>query len=355
MPRGRNMAQTQKSENVPEIMQEKFDCIVAITNDFSKQYLNDEYATLIRFATAALCRKRPSPLVKGKDKTWACGITHAIGIVNFLFDSSRTPYISAKELYKWFGVASSTGQSKSKLVRDTLEMRQMDPSWCLPSKLKENPIAWMISVNGLIIDARSAPREIQEEAYAKGVIPYIPEDDLLEDVFENLQTTVNQKEEIVTSPDALFTLDVFLIDGPVTEEFVAENPQVSRSIKIKGSNTLKDLHYILFQAFDREEEHMYEFQIGGRGPHDPNARRYGLKKMSPEPAFGQRLTGEVSGTKISSLGLSVDESFGYWFDFGDDWWHQINVESIIDKAPKGKYPKITNRVGASPPQYADFD
>jgi hypothetical protein len=32
----------------------------------------------------------------------------------------------------------------------------------------------MITVNGLIIDARSAPRHIQEEAFRKGLIPYIP-------------------------------------------------------------------------------------------------------------------------------------------------------------------------------------
>jgi hypothetical protein len=70
------MAKTKFAENVPNAMQEKFDGIVAITNDFSKQHLNSEYAQLIRFATAALCRKRPSPLTSGKEKTWACGITH---------------------------------------------------------------------------------------------------------------------------------------------------------------------------------------------------------------------------------------------------------------------------------------
>ena len=79
------MAKTKKSENVPKAMQKKFNGIVAITDNFAKQHLNDEYAQIIRFATAALCRKRPSPLVKGREKTWACGITHAIGMVNFLF------------------------------------------------------------------------------------------------------------------------------------------------------------------------------------------------------------------------------------------------------------------------------
>ena len=105
---------SKKSSQVPQQMQEKFDCITAISNEFAKQHLNDEYAQLIRLATAALCRKRPSPLVTGKDKTWACGITHAIGMVNFLFDPAMTPHISASKLYEWFGVASSTGQGKSK-------------------------------------------------------------------------------------------------------------------------------------------------------------------------------------------------------------------------------------------------
>ncbi len=103
-----SMAKTNKSENVPNAMQEKFNGIVAITNDFAKQHLNDEYAQLLRFATAALCRKRPSPLAKGREKTWACGITHAIGMVNFLFDPSQDPHISAKEIYQWFGVSPST-------------------------------------------------------------------------------------------------------------------------------------------------------------------------------------------------------------------------------------------------------
>jgi hypothetical protein len=41
----------------------------------------------------------------------------------------------------------------------------------------------------------------------------------------------------------------------------------------------------------------------------------------------------VDQTTLDSLGLEVGRSFGYWFDFGDDWWHQINVEAIEDKVP----------------------
>ena len=165
-----------KSEKVPKNMQGVFKVIVAITDEFSKHHLNDEYAQLARYATVALCRKRPSLLGSGRPDTWACGIIYALGFVNFLFDKSQKPYISAADLYGNFGVGKSTGSARSKVVRDTLGMRQLDPNWCLPSKLDDNPMAWMIMVNGLLVNARQLPREIQEVAYEKGIIPYIPAD-----------------------------------------------------------------------------------------------------------------------------------------------------------------------------------
>jgi hypothetical protein len=161
-------------DQVPKQMQSKFEEITALTDAFCDKYLNAEYAALSRTLTAALCRKRPSPLVKGQAKSWACGIIHALGMVNFLYDPSQTPHIKATELYKHFGVGQSTGQGKSKQIRDMMKMHQMDPNWCLPSQLKDNPLIWMVSVNGFIIDIRHASREIQEEALRKGIIPFLP-------------------------------------------------------------------------------------------------------------------------------------------------------------------------------------
>ena len=170
------MAQVKKSENVPKPMQEKYKAIIEITDSFSRENLNDEYAQLIRYAVAAVCRKRPSPVETGKANTWACGITHAIGTVNFLCDNSRTPHIKAGELYKKFGVSESTGNAKSKAVRTMLGMSQFDHNWSLPSRLQSNPMAWMLSVNGMLVDVRRMPREVQEIAFEKGLIPYIPDD-----------------------------------------------------------------------------------------------------------------------------------------------------------------------------------
>jgi len=161
-------------EKVPQQMQAKFEEITNLTDAFCSQYLNAEYAQMSRQLAAALCRKRPSPLVSGQAKSWACGIVHALGMVNFLYDPSQTPHIKASELYQAFGVAESTGQGKSKAIRDLMDMSQMDPNWCLPSLIERNPTAWLISVNGFIIDARQASRAIQEEAFRKGLIPYLP-------------------------------------------------------------------------------------------------------------------------------------------------------------------------------------
>ena len=51
---------------------------------------------------------------------------------------------------------------------------------CLPSfsrrSLEDNPLVWMLKVNGLLMDIRTAPREAQEVAFQKGLIPYIPAD-----------------------------------------------------------------------------------------------------------------------------------------------------------------------------------
>jgi len=170
------MAKKTKSEKAPQKMRAKFEEITALTDQVCEEHLDEDYAQLARYATAALCRKRPSPLKRGRADIWACGIVYALGTVNFLFDQSQDPHMSAGELCAAFGVKKSTGANKARRVRDTLNMSQMDPDWYRPSQMDDNIMAWMIMVNGLIVDARQLPRQIQEAAYEKGLIPYIPAD-----------------------------------------------------------------------------------------------------------------------------------------------------------------------------------
>ncbi|MBI3913584.1 MAG: hypothetical protein HY327_05290 [Chloroflexi bacterium] len=165
-----------KSESVPNEMRPTYDAIVALTDNVCKHHLNAEYAAMCRQLAAALARKRPSPLTHGKVEIWACAITYTIGKVNFLFDKSQTPHLRADELCRLFGVSQSSGSNKSQVIWKMFDLMQMDPRWTLPSKMDRNPLVWMLSVNGLLMDIRYAPRGAQEEAFRRGLIPYIPAD-----------------------------------------------------------------------------------------------------------------------------------------------------------------------------------
>jgi hypothetical protein len=161
-----------RSDDVKEILE----AIIGMTDQFCRQHLNDEYASLCRQLAEKLARKRPSPLLRGKPTTWACGIVRTIGWVNYLDDPTTKPHLKLTAIDKEFGVAESTGQGKSKTIRTMFKIRSFEPDWTLPSRMDDNPRMWLLEVNGFSMDVRHAPREVQEIAFEKGLIPYIPAD-----------------------------------------------------------------------------------------------------------------------------------------------------------------------------------
>ncbi len=50
-----------------------------------------------------------------------------------------------------------------------------DPEWSTTGMLDQNPLVWMLEVNGLMVDRRHASKEAQEAAFRQGLIPSIPE------------------------------------------------------------------------------------------------------------------------------------------------------------------------------------
>ncbi len=165
-----------RKTSVPKAMQPAYDAVTALTDAVCRDHLDDEYRDLARAMTAALCRKRPSPLAAGQPRTWACGIAYALGQLNFLSDRSFKPYMSTKDLCAAFGVGASTAQAKAAAIRAALGANRMDPAWMLPSRAARNPLIWMAEVNGFLVDLRDMPREVQEIAFEKGMSPYIPAD-----------------------------------------------------------------------------------------------------------------------------------------------------------------------------------
>jgi Domain of unknown function (DUF6398) len=162
--------------SVPKTMLATYDAIVALTDTFCRHNLNDEYRDLARTMTAALCRKRPSPLTSGQQRTWACGIIYVLGQLNFLSDKGTQPYMAMVDVCAAFNVGQSTASAKARVILDALHTNRMDPTWMLPSLVVQNPLVWMAEVNGVLVDIRDMPRELQVIAYEKGIIPYAPAD-----------------------------------------------------------------------------------------------------------------------------------------------------------------------------------
>ena len=160
---------------VPKAFADRFTDLVGLTDAFCDAHLNAEYKDLCREMAVAICQKG-SPVLKGKAEGWAAGIVYALGRVNFLGDPSQTPHMKSKDIAKGFGVSIATMQAKAKVIREGLDLVPFHPDWCLPSMMDENPLVWMLEVNGFLMDIRMAPREAQVVAYEKGLIPYIPAD-----------------------------------------------------------------------------------------------------------------------------------------------------------------------------------
>ena len=161
-------------KSVPRRMLRICEKIVAVTDDVCDRHLNQEYRELARVMTAALCRKRPRPLTSGQTRTWAAGIVYALGRVNFLSDKSSYPHMTTVDLCAAFGVSESTVHSKVRVIEEALAIGPLDLRWTLPSLAEKNPLTWMAEVNGFLVDLRYVPREVQEIAFAKGMIPHIP-------------------------------------------------------------------------------------------------------------------------------------------------------------------------------------
>lgn len=352
-------------KRVPAELRPRFREIAALTDAFCAAHLDDEFRDLCR-GLAAVCCTEGVPVTSGKAAGWAAGVAAAVGYVNFLGDPDQPHHMTTDDIAKHVGVSPATLHNKSKAIRDALDIDRWDARFATRKMIDRNPMTWMLELkNGMIVDVRDAPREVQEEAFRRGMIPYVPADGAPPAGGAPEPATADppprkkaagkkpRTAKAAAGPGGVYTLDVVLLSGPITKKFAKKNKSVVRTIEIRGDQTLADLHEAIFAAFDRDDEHMYEFQFGA-GPMDPKGPRYVLPMAAGED-FGPPIAGTVDETTIDALGLAEGRAFGYWFDFGDDWHHQIDVVKVGAGPPSGKYPRVVARVGDSPPQYAEED
>lgn len=132
------------------------------------------------------------------------------------------------------------------------------------------------------------------------------------------------------------------------------NKRVRRDIEIGSRHTLHDLHNAIFRAFNRSDPHMYTYYF----PERPSTSirvlidspEVGCQELS-QSAFPYKQIRNATKTRLNDMKLVLGQKFYYLFDFGDEWWHEVEVVSIDESVSSLHSPVVVKKVGKSPPQY----
>jgi len=144
--------------------------LLQLTGEFCDQHLDDDYKQLCEKVILKMKRKRQVPFLSGRVNTWAASIIYALGQINFLFDRSFEPYVSADDIANHFGLSKSTIGQKAKKIRDMFKMDYWDREFATRRMAESNPMKNMVMINDLIVPADMLSPEVQEELRRRGII-----------------------------------------------------------------------------------------------------------------------------------------------------------------------------------------
>ena len=145
-----------------KIVEEKAIKLVEMTGKFCQEFLDDDYRQLCEKLIMKMARKRAVPFLSGRMEIWAAAVVYALGSINFLFDKSFKPFATAEDICNFFGTTKSTTSQKAKVIRDMFKMGYFDPEFSTAHTREKSPFSNLVMINGLIVDERSLPPEVQE-------------------------------------------------------------------------------------------------------------------------------------------------------------------------------------------------
>ncbi|MBO9609879.1 MAG: plasmid pRiA4b ORF-3 family protein [Paenibacillaceae bacterium] len=133
-------------------------------------------------------------------------------------------------------------------------------------------------------------------------------------------------------------------DGMYTLQIVVRR-NCWRRIRLSSHATLYDLHTVIQQAFDFDDDHLYAFFMDGE--------KWSTKRAfySPDDDDGPAVTEAYLG----ELDLSLGQTFVYVFDYGAEWVFNITVENSEPTDTLQLQPQVIESNGAAPRQYRDYD
>lgn len=134
------------------------------------------------------------------------------------------------------------------------------------------------------------------------------------------------------------------LDGAVDLEVKIRHTNVMRVIRMNLEDTLYDLHEMIQEAVQFDNDHLFEFQFG----QGMLKERYTISE-----AMTSGIERDVEDTSLASLDLYKGLQFSYLFDYGDEWWFDIKVLNILEHAVEKS--KVIKAVGEAPEQYPCYD
>ena len=129
-------------------------------------------------------------------------------------------------------------------------------------------------------------------------------------------------DESVPDPDAVYQLAITL---------TRIRPPCWRRILVPSAATLGDLHEIIHIALEWNDDHLHLFTIGQRQLCDPDFDADGDEN---EVTLGEAFRRSAT--------------LSYVYDLGDNWQHEITLETTRQRDPTTTYPSCTGGRGDSP-------
>jgi hypothetical protein len=115
------------------------------------------------------------------------------------------------------------------------------------------------------------------------------------------------------------------------------SPLIWRRLLVRADSTIVDLHQTLQIAFGWSDTHLHRFVIHGKD--------YGVAHLG-----GRIFADDPTQVRLANLRLRPRERFGYEYDFGDLWQHDLRVEQIMEVEPRRTYPVCIGGARAAPPE-----
>jgi hypothetical protein len=125
---------------------------------------------------------------------------------------------------------------------------------------------------------------------------------------------------------------------------VSLDKDIWSKIQLSAHDTLHDLHNLIQEAFQFENDHMYSFFMDGK----PWSKNEFKCPFDDEGVCADEV-------EIGELELIEKQRFLYIFDYGDDWRFNIEVFEIQNDDIEEFQGKIIESKGEPPKQYPHYD